>query len=474
MTTALLSITEFIGRFHPVLVHLPIGILMIGLLLQWLSGREKYKISIGVIKVILLCGMYAAILSCITGYLLSLSGDYDASLVALHRWMGIAVVAVSMILVVKVIRQQFDVIHKIVSFSLLGLVIVTGHLGGSLTHGSDYLTAALKNNNNATDQAQKAISNIQEAKVYVDVVQPMLQSKCYSCHGPQKQKGGLRLDDPEWIMKGGKNGPPVMVGKGDQSELIKRLLLPWEDEHHMPPKEKQQLTERQIALLHWWIEAGADFTRKIKDLSQPAKIKPVLLAMQGNSSTVKKNTNNVPSVPVEAADPKAIEALSNKGVVVMRVAQNSNYLMANFVTAVNTGDSDMLLLLPLKKQLIWLKLGGTEIVDEALATISQCKNLRELQLTNTHITDKGLTFVKSLDSLQTLNLVGTKVSAIGIGQLQSLKKLQSLYLYKTNVGKTDWPQLKSEFPKTYLDSGGYTLAFIHSDTMLVQTPKKIN
>ncbi len=470
----LLSIIEFIGRFHPVLVHLPIGILMIGLLLQWLSGREKYKISIGVIKVILLCGMYAAILSCITGYLLSLSGDYDENLVALHKWMGIAVAVASMILVMKVVRQQFDVIHKIVSFSLLGLVITTGHLGGALTHGSDYLTAALKNNSNTADQPQKVISNIQEAKVYADVVQPMLQSKCYGCHGPQKQKGSLRLDNPEWMMKGGKNGPLIMAGKGDQSELIKRLLLPREDEHHMPPKAKQQLTEKQIALLHWWIETGADFTKKTKELPQPVKIKPVLLAMQGNSNTAKKNTNNVPSAPVEAADPKAIEALSNKGVVVMRVAQNSNYLMANFVTAVNTGDRDMLLLLPLKKQLIWLKLGGTEIKDQAMATISQCKNLRELQLTNTHITDNGLTFVKSLDSLQTLNLVGTKVSATGIRQLQSLKRLQSLYLYKTNVGKNEWAQLKSGFPKTYLDSGGYTLAFIHSDTMLVQTPKKIN
>ncbi len=474
MTTTLLSITEFIGRFHPVLVHLPIGILMIGLLLQWLSGKEKYKIPMEVIKVILLCGMYAAILSCITGYLLSLSGDYDESLVALHKWMGIAVAVASMILVVKVIHQEFDVIHKIVSFSLLGLVIVTGHLGGSLTHGSDYLTAALRSNSSNVDQAPKVISNIQEAKVYADVVQPMLQSKCYGCHGPQKQKGGLRLDDPEWIMKGGKNGPPVVAGKGDQSELIKRLLLPRENEHHMPPKVKQQLTEKQIALLHWWIEAGADFSKKIKELPQPAKIRPALLAMQGNGNMVRKIINNVPSAPVEPADPKAIEALSNKGVVVMQVAQNSNYLMADFVTALHTTDRDMVLLLPLKRQLIWLKLGNTEIMDEALATISQCKNLRELQLTNTHITDKGLTFIKSLDSLQMLNLVGTKVSTPGIRQLQSLKKLQSLYLYKTNVGKNDWMQLKNGFPKTYLDSGGYTLAFIRNDTTLVQTPKKIN
>ena len=469
MISVLLSVTEFFGHFHPLLVHLPIGILLMALLLQWLSGKEQYKISPQVVKILLVCGMFSALLSCITGYVLSLSGDYDENVVSLHMWMGIAVALASMILVAKAIRRQLDIIYKVVSFSLLGFIAAAGHLGGSLTHGSDYLTATLLRSRDA-DQPQKVITNIQEAKVYGDVVQPMLQAKCYSCHGPNKQKGSLRLDDPQWLMKGGKDGASIVVGKGDESELIKRLLLAREDEDHMPPKEKPQLTEKQIALLHWWIDAGADFTKKIKELPQPEKIKPTLLAMQGDNNKGNK-ISNIPSAPVEAADPKAIEALSNKGVVVIPVAQNNNYLMANFVTAAHVNDRDIALLLPLKKQLVWLKLGAAKITDEALTMISQCKNLTELQLNHTNITDKGLTSLKSLDSLQTLNLVGTRVSIQGMMQLKSLKKLQSVYLYQTNVDRNNWFQLKRMFPKAHLDSGGYTLAFIPSDTMQVQTVK---
>ncbi|HEY8734466.1 MAG TPA: hypothetical protein VIL90_07880, partial [Puia sp.] len=67
----LLSIPEFIGHLHPVLVHLPIGILLTGLFLQWLSGKEKYKPVLQAVPVVLLGGAIAAVLSCITGYVLS-------------------------------------------------------------------------------------------------------------------------------------------------------------------------------------------------------------------------------------------------------------------------------------------------------------------------------------------------------------------------------------------------------------------
>ncbi len=138
-----LTITEFIGRFHVLLVHLPIGFLLIGLLLQWLSVYEKYQISPQVIKVIIFCGMIAAILSCITGYLLSLNGDYDEGLVGWHMWMGISVASISFLLYAKLLSGRLDIWYKMLSVVLLMLIFITGHLGGSLTHGSDYLTSAL-------------------------------------------------------------------------------------------------------------------------------------------------------------------------------------------------------------------------------------------------------------------------------------------------------------------------------------------
>jgi mono/diheme cytochrome c family protein/uncharacterized membrane protein len=461
-----LSITEAIGRFHPVLVHLPIGILLVGLLLQWLSRKEKYAISADVIKIVLLCGSLTAVLSCITGFLLSGSGDYEESLVAWHMWMGIAVAAASLLLIARVVKQQYDVVHRITSFSLLMLIVLTGHLGGSLTHGSDYLTSAFLANEDSL-AVIKPIANVQEAAVYEDVVKPVLQTKCYSCHSAQKQKGGLRMDDQQLLLKGGKNGEVLIAGKAAESEMIKRLLLPPNDEEHMPPKAKPQLNDRQIAILHWWIDNGADFTKKVKDLQQPEKIKAALTALE-TKNLLPKTPAAIPETSVEPADPKAITAVKALGAVVIPVAQGSHYLMANFVTAPKVTDDQLQLLLPLKKQLVWLKLGDTKIGDKAMAVLSQCTNLTMLHLNNTAITDEGLSPLNTLTQLQLLNLVGTKVSATGVEKLTALKKLQTLYVYATSVKPDDTSRLKKLFPQTTIETGGYSLPVLESDTTKVK------
>jgi uncharacterized membrane protein len=139
----LLSISEFIGRFHPLFVHLPIGILLLALLLQWLSRKEQYTLSHGVMKVIWVAGILSALLSCITGYLLSINGGYEENTVGLHMWMGIAVAAVSLLIGAKVFSRKFDATYKVSSVALLLLITGTGHFGGSLTHGDDYLLSAL-------------------------------------------------------------------------------------------------------------------------------------------------------------------------------------------------------------------------------------------------------------------------------------------------------------------------------------------
>ncbi len=464
----LLSITDFIGRFHPVLVHLPIGILLVGILLQWLSAFSKYNISVDVIKIVLLIGTATALLSCITGYLLSGSGDYDEALVSLHMWMGVGVAFTSLLFLQQVLTKKAGILNKLTSISLLMLIVLTGHLGGSLTHGSDYLTGAL---HDVTDTVAKRppITNVQESMAYADVIQPLLQTKCYACHNAQKQKGGLRMDDPRLLMKGGKNGEVIQPGKGDESEIIKRVLLPEGDEHHMPPKSKPQLNEREVALLHWWINTGADFNKKVTDLPQPEAIKPALIALQKKPPV--KAPLTVPIMPVEKADEAAIKTLKDVGAVVVPVAQGSNYLSINFVTVPRINDETIKLLLPLKKQLVWLKLNDTKLSENALAVVSECKGLTILYLNNTAINDKGLLALKGLDSLQLLSMVNTGITAYGLLPLASLKNLQALYIYGTGVKETDTVMLRKSFPKTRIDIGGYLMPFIESDTARIKAPK---
>ena len=470
----LLSITEFFGHFHPLIVHLPIGILMIGLFLQWLSQKEKYKSFQQAVPMVLLCGAITALASCITGYLLSISDDYDKTLVNWHMWMGIGVALTSFILYAKEKNPQFAVNKKIVSVGLLMLIIITGHLGGSLTHGSNYLTQPLADvfgTDSTGSKTIKPVPNVQEALAYNDVIQPILQTKCYLCHGSHKQKGKLRMDDVAMLMKGGKDGKVIEPGNADSSEMIKRLLLPVDNQDHMPPKEKPQPSESQIALLHWWITNNADFTKKVKDLKQTDKIKPVLLALQ-KAPEVKNQLTGIPPGTVEKADDKIIEQLKQKGVVVLPLTQTSNYLMANFVTDTLVDKEGFRLLQALKKQLIWLKLGYTNISDTNMAAIAQLKNLTRLSLEHTAISDKGVQKLKPLQNLQYLNLVGTKVTAQGVLQLKGLKSLHSLFLYQTNVNKADWVALQNTFPKTRIDSGGYSVAILATDTAVLKPEKK--
>ena len=461
--------SEFFGHFHVVLVHLPIGILLLACVFQWLETRPKFASLHTATTIALMIGMICAILSALTGYLLSFSGDYDEGLVITHQWFGISVAAVSIAMFYYHSKSAPFKTKVSISILLFVLIIITGHLGGSLTHGSDYLTKSWNLSSDTVAQ-RKPIPNVQEAMVYSDIIQPVLQSRCYSCHGKNKQKGKLRMDDSLRLMKGGKDGPVIIPGNAEKSEMAKRLSLPRDDDDHMPPKEKPQPTEQEIALIHWWIASGAPFDKKVKQLEQPEELKPALLALQ-KVDVKKVIIPDLPSQPISKANDGAIKKLKDIGAVVEQVAQNTNYLSANFVTVRDPGNKEVQLLLPLKEQLIELKLGSSSISDSALLVIAQFKNLMRLQLGYTKVTDKGLANLTALQNLRYLNLVGTAVTEKGVLQLKDLKSLRSIYLYQTMVKKTEWNDLKKAFPKTFIDSGGYTVPFLPTDTIEVKPPK---
>jgi uncharacterized membrane protein len=466
----LLTISEFIGRLHPALVHLPVGILVLAFVLQCIG----YKTGVyhKAIVIILLTGAISAVLACISGFVLSKHDDYDPELVSWHQWMGIttALVCTGAYFLFRnhsLVRWQWPSMIAIII-----LISITGHMGGTLTHGADYLTGPLSGGDDPAGAGQKPIANVQEAMAYDSVIQPVLQRKCYGCHNANKRKGGLRMDQPDLLMKGGKNGKIIVSGNATESEMIKRLLLPKEEEHHMPPKEKPQLTEKEIALLHWWINTGAAFDKKVKDLPQPGPIQPILTALQQPLETT-KSLPDIPEQPVNEADAAAIQKLKDKGVIVLPVAQNSNYLMANYVSARGVSNKDIELLLPLKKQLVWLKLGSTPINDSALTAIGKCTNLTRLQLDYTKITDAGLSKLNNLQQLRYLNLVGTKVTAKGLMALKGLKELRAAYVYLTAITANDTATLQKALPNTRIDVGGYVVPTLESDTSRVKyEPKK--
>ncbi|MEY4930494.1 MAG: hypothetical protein RI909_1218, partial [Bacteroidota bacterium] len=360
---------ELIGRLHPMLVHFPVGILVLAIVFEWLPSRKKFKSLKQSINTILLIGSITAIFSCITGFILSQSGDYESKLIGWHQWMGIVLAIYSLAYVVLRNEKGYKSYQKSFALVLFILVTITGHLGGSLTHGEDYFKNALTKNS-SVDLAQV---NLQEALFYDDLVQPILKDKCYGCHGTSKQKGKLRLDDPQHILKGGKDGVVLVAGNVDESELIDRLLLPLDDEDHMPPKEKKQLNEKEIEILKTWIASGADFKKSVRDAGQLTALEKII------DSEKKIARADVPDEETEAADRAAIAGLQKLGVVIIPVAANSNYLSANLINATSI-DSAINLLGSVKKQLVWLKTGDQPVTDNHLKQIGSLTKLTKLNL----------------------------------------------------------------------------------------------
>src|SRR4026209_3010283 len=189
IVSLLLSISEVIGNFHPVLVHLPIGILLLAGLFQLLSLKPQFSSLHAATGIALFWGMIAAIASCISGYLLSQSGDYDEELVSTHQWFGISTAFIS--LIAYLFNRWENVFAKWVILLMIPLIIVTGHLGGTLTHGSNYLIEGFSKADEVKEKEIKPIADVQEANVYADIVQPIFENKCYTCHNKRKKKGGL-------------------------------------------------------------------------------------------------------------------------------------------------------------------------------------------------------------------------------------------------------------------------------------------
>ena len=449
------QIYQIIGHFHPVAVHLPIGILLLAIGFEFLSRREKFEGLQPAVSISFLVGAFSAAIACLTGYLLSQSGEYDVETLWRHQWLGIGTMAVSFLFYWLKKSDNRFIINTLSVLLLMGIT-VTGHLGGSLTHGSDYLVKAFYPPSVPPTPKGELSSN---AVVFKDVIQPIFKGKCVNCHGETKQKGKLRLDQAEYIFKGGETGQVILAGKPDESDMIKRLMLPLDHKDHMPPKEKSQVSANELALLQWWIANGADIHKTVKDLP----------AFQNQMVNLKPSLNYIPDFTVEKPNPEAISALKKLNIVVVPLGKDLNFLS---VSTYNLKDfaAAQEPLKTLSKNIIWLKLSGTNLSDTTVSIVSQLPNLTKLYMDKTGISDNGLKQISTLQNLVYLNLVGTKVTSNGILSLKNLTKLKQLFIYQTGVKQEELGNLQAEMPTIQIDFGGYKLAYIKSDTQLVLPP----
>jgi uncharacterized membrane protein len=477
---------EFIGHLHPVIVHLPIGILLLGVLMMVYEHYSKVDLQLP-ISFAFLVGSISAVLACIAGWILSNSGEYDALLVQKHQWTGISTAVIG--LLVYFLKQY----RKLLAVILTLLVFITGHYGGTLTHGENYLFNSNENSNTSQVDTIKVeakkftqtISNgadsltIETHNIYKEQIAPLLKLRCYNCHAALKQKNGLRLDGEMFIKKGGKNGKIFVAGNTFKSPLYTSLVLPIDDEKHMPPKGKHQLNQNEILIIERWIKSGASFEDIIDTISNnelvknvasqntiadknilatPAKVNSEItetkkgVVENNNIKGVVKNTNLPNPAPINTA---IIEDFKQKNIILTNIAEGSNFVMANFVNVVPFNNSSLQALKSINEQLAVLKLTNLPINDDDLKVVADLKNIKKLNVENTLITDNGLDYIKQLSQLEQLNLYGTNISNEGIMQLASLKNLSVLYLWKTKVTLNGIEQFKKLNPKVTIEMGDF-------------------
>jgi len=262
----------FLGRLHPVLVHLPIGFILLLAALEALALSPRFKNAASASRVIVVLSVPAVLCSAGCGWLLSWSGSYDEQTLAWHKWLGTALAPTIVVLAVLHWRGRMKS-YRVCLFATVALLVVTGHFGGSLTHGRDYLLVFRKAP--AQELAPSLLSqdgtpnDPASQPVFATVIQPLFDEYCISCHGPEKSKAKLRLDTAEYVFKGSSSGPVIEPGNVSQSYLLKRLLLPEGDDDHMPPSGKRQPTAAEIALLKWWIDVGAPVNKTVEELKMP-------------------------------------------------------------------------------------------------------------------------------------------------------------------------------------------------------------
>lgn len=444
---------ELIGRLHPVLLHLPIGVFSAAFFMRYIYPRSNTSGSVH-FRIMLLCGFISSIMAVVPGWVLSRSGDYDADAVQFHQWSAIAFTFILGGLYLMEEREFFlthTALYHAVFFLASTAMLVAGHAGGTLTHGEGYLFSL-----GQTDLVQHKplhpygtkVPDTATLSVYEALVDPVLHKKCQSCHQATKIKGGLRLDGLDRIMKGGKSGKILVAGNPTGSEMMKRVHLPIDEEKHMPPKGKLQLTEKEIALLHWWILHGARPDQTVKDVSGNDTVKSFLA-----SSSVNKSREEV--LPLIApADSGQLAKLKAAGFSIRPVASGSGWLDVSAVSLPPVKEKELLLLVPVAKNILWLNLSGQQVGNEGMTLLDSCINLSRLNLKDTKVSDDFALRLKDLSHLSYLNIVGTDFSDKGLMMLGSVKGLQQVYCWQTKVTKEGVAKFKRNHPRTHIEMGG--------------------
>jgi hypothetical protein len=415
---------QLLGRFHPLVVHLPIGLLVLVPALE-IAGIWRPALREAVAFVLSLA-FITSLGSLTLGYLLAYGSGEAGSIVTRHMWGGIALaigVALCMLVRPSWPSRTLPFAYPILLTCTLLTLVWTAHEGGSITHGSNYLTqylpASLKSlalGNTTQFHASNPTS------FYTRHIHPIFDANCVSCHGESKKSGGLRLDSYDQLVRGGKDGTVIVPGNPDESLLLHRVTLPTNHKQFMPAEGKPPLHAEQIAWIRAWIQQGAS---------------PTDAAVAG----IREPQSDAPLLPVgdySALEPEIQQMEKSQGAKLMHVSSKpSDGLVLYTVDAASGfGDAELKEFQKFAPYIVEAELGRTAVTNASFDTLAKFTHLRALHLEGTRVTGDGLAKLASLSQLTYLNLSGTQVTQTAVAPLASMENLHHLYLYDTPAKAT--------------------------------------
>jgi uncharacterized membrane protein/mono/diheme cytochrome c family protein len=433
---------QVFGRMHPLVVHFPIVLVLVYFaFLFFIPGtvrNEKWYVSM--MDVLLVFSAVSAVFSALMGLFLSREAGYDPDSLALHKWTGVVTsFGLFFLFAFKNRLNKIPVANYILAFVISTIVVLAGHFGGNITHGENFVLAPV------TPVTKKIRAPFEEAVVYADLVQPILEGKCISCHNSSKAKGELIMETKELLLKGGKDGKLWDTTKADLGLMMQRIHLSEEEKEHMPPTGKPQLTNQELEIIYAWINSGANFEQRVIELSPTDTLRIMAAKILKQSADEQYD--------FAAADDRQIQKLSNDNRVITPLFINSPALGVNFYNRAFYKTEEVSALRPLNSQIVEMNLDNMPVKDEDLKILSEFTNLRRLNLNSSAITGNTLAELKKLVNLKSLSLSGTGVKASQLGILTSMPKLRTVYLWNTEINPDDIKKLADQNKNIAYQSG---------------------
>jgi hypothetical protein len=443
---------QVIGRMHPLFLHFPIVLLVI--YVCWVLIAPKYKLSpteltqeIG--KGLLLSAAFTSVATALMGIFLSKEPGYNQESLQWHKWSGISISWLTLLWYCFYTQLNKIKLLPITAVTSLIVIIFVGHEGANITHGENFLLAPI-----TPEQKQKK-PTFDEAFVFTDMVKPILDAKCMSCHNSKKAKGELIMETQQALLKGGRDGQLWDTTKADLGLLFQRIHLPLEQKKHMPPNGKEQLTEQEMTIIYNWVKHGADFKARVRELSQTDTLRSI-------AENIFKSADSEDNYDFEAASEKNIAQLNTNYRAVYQLAKESPALGVDFYGTTYYKADQLKDLAKIKGQIVSLNLNKMAVTDDDLKTVGEFVNLRNLNLSFTKISGAGLSYLSTLIHLKNLSLSNTTVKGNDIEKLSTLKELRHLYVWNTSITEADVKPITQNHPGINIDFG------MRTDTLMVK------